>query len=158
MGGGADWFWAGMARAGALAASVPDPIALQPLFRSPRAPHPPSLLPPLPQAVVAPRALSDVNIAISGATAASLFLGRFVFFEYQKKAATKAGLPKQNGKTHLEAGDRLAAESSVVSNSGDPAGFTIPLLLGWGALGHVAGYIALATASLSKAGFSALPY
>jgi len=92
---------------------------------------PPPLTPLCSQAVVAPRALSDVNLTISGATAASLFLGRFVFFEYQKKAAAKAGLPKQNGKTHLEAGDRLAAESSVVSNSGDPAGFTIPLLLGW---------------------------
>jgi photosystem I subunit V len=154
---------------------------------------------------VAPRALSDVNVAISGgelygwkagegerpcardplcflstrprltpcrsrnsttpsqlsshtATADSLFLGRFVFFEYQKKSAAKAGLPKQNGMTHLEAGDRLAAESSVVASSGDPAGFTIPLLLAWGAIGHALGYFALATHSLTEAGFKATPF
>ena len=34
----------------------------------------------------------------------------------------------------------------------------IPLSHQRGALGHVFGYIALATASLTKAGFSALPY
>jgi photosystem I subunit V len=114
--------------------------------------------PPLFQAVVAPRALSDVNVAISGATAASLFLGRFVFFEYQKKAAAKAGPGMQNGQTHQAAGDRLAAESSVVTSTGDPAGFSIPLLLAWGAIGHALGYFALATNSLTQAGFNAKPF
>ncbi|CAN0852294.1 Photosystem I reaction center subunit V, chloroplastic, partial [Linum grandiflorum] len=36
----------------------------------------------------------------------SLFLGRFVFFNFQRENIAKQGLPVQNGKTHFEAGER----------------------------------------------------
>ena len=42
------------------------------------------------------------------ATVACLTLGRFVFTPQQRKASAKAGPPMQNGKTHKDAGDRLA--------------------------------------------------
>jgi hypothetical protein len=54
------------------------------------------------------RALSEVNVAIGGATFAALALGRFVFLPFHRKSLSKAGLPVQNGIAHAEAGDRLA--------------------------------------------------
>ena len=47
------------------------------------------------------------------ATVACLTLGRFVFTPQQRKASAKAGPPMQNGKTHKEAGDRLAEVRSL---------------------------------------------
>ncbi|CAG9466838.1 unnamed protein product [Pedinophyceae sp. YPF-701] len=93
------------------------------------------------------RALSDTNLLISGATAAMLGLGRFIVLPYQRRQVSKAGLPKQNGKTYIEAGDRLAQQASFVGSSNDPAGFTIVDVMAWGALGHVFGYALLAAAS-----------
>lgn len=52
------------------------------------------------------QAFSDTNLIISGATAASLALGRFVLLPIQRKFNAKAGLPTQNGIPHAEAGDR----------------------------------------------------
>lgn len=47
-----------------------------------------------------------IPIKNQSATVASLALGRFVFTPQQRKAS--ANPPTQNGKTHKEAGDRLA--------------------------------------------------
>ncbi len=55
---------------------------------------------------VTTKALRDTNLVISGATAASLALGRFVLLPIQRKFNAKAGLPTQNGVPHAEAGDR----------------------------------------------------
>ena len=44
----------------------------------------------------------------NAATVACLTLGRFVFTPQQRKASAKAGPPMQNGKSHKDAGDRLA--------------------------------------------------
>ncbi len=63
----------------------------------------------VPTTQVAVKALSDANLVISGATAASLALGRFVLLPIQRKFNEKAGLPTQNGVPHAEAGDRYAA-------------------------------------------------
>ena len=49
-----------------------------------------------------------MNIIISGATAASLALGRFVFLPFQRDNANRQGLGKQNDETHAEAGDRFS--------------------------------------------------
>lgn len=54
------------------------------------------------------KALSDTNLIISGATAASLALGRFVLLPVQRRFNNKAGLPQQNGISNAEAGDRQA--------------------------------------------------
>ena len=54
------------------------------------------------------KALSDTNLIISGATAASLALGRFVLLPVQRRFNNKAGLPQQNGVSNAEAGDRQA--------------------------------------------------
>lgn len=40
----------------------------------------------------------------------------------------------------------------------DPAGFNAVDTLAWGAIGHALGYFALATNSLSAAGFDAKPF
>ena len=68
------------------------------------------------------RALSDTNLVISGATALSLALGRFVFLDFQRDNAKRQGLPVQNGVPHAEAGDKLSEEASFLKNSNDPAG------------------------------------
>lgn len=47
-------------------------------------------------------------------TVGALALGRFVFLPQHRAALKKAGVPTQNGKTHFEAGDRLAEEASFV--------------------------------------------
>ena len=54
------------------------------------------------------KALSDTNLIIGGATAASLALGRFVLLPVQRRFNKKAGLPQQNGVSNAEAGDRQA--------------------------------------------------
>jgi len=49
--------------------------------------------------------VSDTILVISGATAASLALGRFVLLPVQRGFSEKAGPPKQNGVPYPEAGD-----------------------------------------------------
>jgi len=87
---------------------------------------------------------TDSQLVISGANAVMLGLGRFVFLPYQRDRVASAGLPKQNGMTHLEAGDRLAAEASFLQTTNDPAGFNLVDVMAWGALGHALGFAILA--------------
>ena len=89
------------------------------------------------------KALSDTNLIVGGATVAALALGRFVVLPYHRASLAQAGLPKQNGVSHFEAGDRLAEEVTFLTNTNDPAGFTIVDVFAWGALGHAAGYYIL---------------
>ena len=116
------------------------------LTRPPPAPAPARLLPP-----------SDCNVIISCTNAAMLGLGRFVFLPYQRRQIEKQGLPVQNGVTNFAAGDERAAESRGVMETGDPAGFTLIDTLAWGSLGHVLGYIALASFSAQSAGIPITP-
>jgi photosystem I subunit V len=74
------------------------------------------------------RALSDTNLIISGATAVSLALGRFVFLDFQRDNANRQGLPVQNGVPYAEAGDKLSEEASFLKGTNDPAG-PVPSLL-----------------------------
>jgi len=80
---------------------------------------------------------------LAGATIASLALGRFVFLPFHRNSLAKAGLPKQNGKTHFEAGDRLAEEVTFFTSTNDPAGFSLVDVFAWGALGHAAAFYIL---------------
>lgn len=89
------------------------------------------------------KALSDVNLVVGGATVASLALGRFVFLPFHRASLAKAGMPKQNGQTHFEAGDRLAEEVPFFTNTNDPAGFSLVDVFAWGALGHAAAFYIL---------------
>lgn len=68
------------------------------------------------------RAVSDTNLIISGATAASLALGRFVFLDFQRDNAARQGLPKANGVEYADAGDKLSSEASFLKGTKDPAG------------------------------------
>lgn len=70
------------------------------------------------------KAISDTNLIISGATAASLALGRFVLMPIQRKFNAKAGLPTQNGVPHAEAGDRQACLSGSMAGSMTACGKT----------------------------------
>ncbi|XP_057983754.1 photosystem I reaction center subunit V, chloroplastic [Malania oleifera] len=87
------------------------------------------------------------SVVISLSTGVSLFLGRFVFFKFQRENVAKQGLPVQNGVTHFEAGDTRAKEYVSLLKSNDPVGFNIVDLLAWGSLGHIAAYYILATSS-----------
>ena len=49
-------------------------------------------------------------------------------------------------------------EASFALTTNDPAGFNAIDTLAWGAIGHALGYFALATNSLSAAGFDAKPF
>merc|ERR1719169_413570 len=80
------------------------------------------------------KAISEANIIISGSNLVFLSLGRFVFLPYQRRQASKASLPIQNGMTHSAAGDNLAREAS------EPAGFNVIDVMAWGALGHAVGF------------------
>ncbi|GAB4845843.1 hypothetical protein Ancab_024847 [Ancistrocladus abbreviatus] len=57
------------------------------------------------------RAELNPSLVISLSTGLSLFLGRFVFFNFQRENVAKQGLPEQNGMTHFEAGDTRAKEA-----------------------------------------------
>ena len=90
-----------------------------------------------------------VNVPSDGseravANAVMLGLGRFVFLPYQRDRVSSAGLPEQNGQTHLAAGDRLAEEASFLMTTNDPAGFNLIDVMAWGALGHALGFAVLA--------------
>ena len=97
--------------------------------------------PPAPQVT---RALTPSMVTISVANAVMLGLGRFVFLPYQRDRVASAGLPEQNGETHLAAGDRLAEEASFLMTTNDPAGFNLIDVMAWGALGHALGFAVLA--------------
>ncbi|XP_068637916.1 photosystem I reaction center subunit V, chloroplastic-like [Aristolochia californica] len=86
-------------------------------------------------------------LVISLSTGLSLFLGRFVFFNFQRENLAKQGLPEQNGKTHFEAGDVRAKEYVGLLQSNDPVGFNIVDVLAWGSIGHIVAYYILATSS-----------
>ena len=86
-------------------------------------------------------------LVISLSTGLSLFLGRFVFFNFQRENVAKQGLPEQNGITHFEAGDSRAKEYVSLLKSNDPVGFNIVDVLAWGSIGHIVAYYILATSS-----------
>ncbi|XP_010252903.1 PREDICTED: photosystem I reaction center subunit V, chloroplastic [Nelumbo nucifera] len=87
------------------------------------------------------------SLVISLSTGLSLFLGRFVFFNFQRENVAKQGLPEQNGMTHFEAGDVRAKEYVSLLKSNDPVGFNIVDVLAWGSIGHIVAYYILATSS-----------
>ncbi|KAF4349105.1 photosystem I reaction center subunit V, chloroplastic [Cannabis sativa] len=87
------------------------------------------------------------SVVISLSTGLSLFLGRFVFFNFQRENVAKQGLPEQNGVTHFEAGDVRAKEYVSLLKSNDPVGFNIVDVLAWGSIGHIVAYYILATSS-----------
>ncbi|XP_073302394.1 photosystem I reaction center subunit V, chloroplastic-like [Primulina huaijiensis] len=86
------------------------------------------------------------SIVISLSTGLSLFLGRFVFFSFQRENVAKQ-VPEQNGASHFEAGDERAKEYVSLLKSNDPVGFNIVDVLAWGSLGHIVAYYILATSS-----------
>lgn len=93
------------------------------------------------------RAELNPSVVISLSTGLSLFLGRFVFFNFQRENVAKQGLPEQNGKTHFEAGDTRAKEYVSLLKSNDPVGFNVVDVLAWGSIGHIVAYYILATTS-----------
>ncbi|KAF3622404.1 Photosystem I reaction center subunit V, chloroplastic [Capsicum annuum] len=86
------------------------------------------------------------SIVISLSTGLSLFLGRFVFFNFQRENVAKQ-VPSQNGISHFEAGDVRAKEYVSLLKSNDPVGFNIVDVLAWGSIGHIVAYYILATSS-----------
>ncbi|XP_076919803.1 photosystem I reaction center subunit V, chloroplastic-like [Bidens hawaiensis] len=86
------------------------------------------------------------SLVISLSTGLSLFLGRFVFFNFQRENVAKQ-VPEQNGVTHFEAGDTRAKEYVSLLKSNDPVGFNIVDVLAWGSIGHIVAYYILATSS-----------
>ncbi|KAF2605993.1 hypothetical protein F2Q68_00044505 [Brassica cretica] len=92
------------------------------------------------------RAELSPSVVISLSTGLSLFLGRFVFFNFQRENVAKQ-VPEQNGKTHFEAGDDRAKEYVSLLKSNDPVGFNIVDVLAWGSIGHIVAYYVLATSS-----------
>ncbi|KAE8098935.1 hypothetical protein FH972_016959 [Carpinus fangiana] len=86
------------------------------------------------------------SLVISLSTGLSLFLGRFVFFNFQRENVAKQ-VPEQNGLTHFEAGDTRAKEYVSLLKSNDPVGFNIVDVLAWGSIGHIVAYYILATSS-----------
>ncbi|XP_047315056.1 photosystem I reaction center subunit V, chloroplastic-like [Impatiens glandulifera] len=86
------------------------------------------------------------SLVISLSTGLSLFLGRFVFFNFQRENVAKQ-VPEQNGITHFEAGDVRAKEYVSLLKSNDPIGFNIVDVLAWGSIGHIVAYYILATSS-----------
>ncbi|CAL0302555.1 unnamed protein product [Lupinus luteus] len=93
------------------------------------------------------KAQLNPSLVISLSTGLSLFLGRFVFFNFQRENVAKQGLPEQNGLTHFEAGDKRAKEYVSLLKSNDPIGFNLVDVLAWGSIGHIVAYYILATTS-----------
>ncbi|XP_062199641.1 photosystem I reaction center subunit V, chloroplastic [Phragmites australis] len=114
---------------------APSPRQARPSFRSTPARRP-----------VAAQAALSPSLVISLSTGVSLFLGRFVFFNFQRENVAKQ-VPEQNGKTHFEAGDERAKEYAGLLKSNDPVGFNLVDVLAWGSLGHIVAYYILATSS-----------
>ncbi|KAK2639964.1 hypothetical protein Ddye_027759 [Dipteronia dyeriana] len=88
----------------------------------------------------------NTAVVISLSTGLSLFLGRFVFFNFQRENVAKQ-VPEQNGLSHFEAGDTRAKEYVSLLKSNDPVGFNIVDVLAWGSIGHIVAYYILATSS-----------
>ncbi|GAV74760.1 PSI_PSAK domain-containing protein, partial [Cephalotus follicularis] len=88
----------------------------------------------------------NTSLVISLSTGLSLFLGRFVFFNFQRENVAKQ-VPEQNGLTHFDAGDTRAKEYVSLLKSNDPVGFNIVDVLAWGSIGHIVAYYILATSS-----------
>ncbi|KAH6768149.1 photosystem I subunit G [Perilla frutescens var. frutescens] len=86
------------------------------------------------------------SVVISLSTGLSLFLGRFVFFNFQRENVAKQ-VPEQNGISHFEAGDVRAKEYVSLLKSNDPVGFNVVDVLAWGSIGHIVAYYILATSS-----------
>lgn len=82
---------------------------------------------------------------MSAANATCLALGRWGFLTYQRRSVEKAGRPVQNGMTHEAAGDIRAQEVSFLTATNDPAGFNLIDVMAWGSIGHILGFIILAT-------------
>ena len=64
--------------------------------------------------------MGDTQVIMSIANGAALALGRWGFLPYQRRKVEEAGLPTQNGDTHLEAGlkeDFASSKLSQVSSS-----------------------------------------
>ncbi|KAJ6376834.1 hypothetical protein OIU76_025894 [Salix suchowensis] len=99
-----------------------------------------------PKRSLAVKAEINPSVVISLSTGVSLFLGRFVFFNFQRENVAKQ-VPEQNGLTHFEAGDERAKEYVSLLKSNDPVGFNIVDVLAWGSIGHIVAYYILATAS-----------
>ncbi|KAL9382849.1 hypothetical protein Peur_023172 [Populus x canadensis] len=99
-----------------------------------------------PKRSLAVKAELNPSLVISLSTGVSLFLGRFVFFNFQRENVAKQ-VPEQNGLTHFEAGDERAKEYVSLLKSNDPVGFNIVDVLAWGSIGHIVAYYILATAS-----------
>lgn len=95
---------------------------------------------------VAIKAELNPSVVISLSTGLSLFLGRFVFFNFQRENVAKQ-VPEQNGISHFEAGDVRAKEYVSLLKSNDPVGFNIVDVLAWGSIGHIVAYYILATSS-----------
>uniref|UniRef100_A0A0D9XEX5 Photosystem I reaction center subunit V, chloroplastic n=1 Tax=Leersia perrieri TaxID=77586 RepID=A0A0D9XEX5_9ORYZ len=115
-------------------------LAPSPRLRSP------SVTFPAKRRSVAARAELSPSLVISLSTGVSLFLGRFVFFNFQRENVAKQ-VPEQNGKTHFDAGDERAKEFAGLLKSNDPVGFNLVDVLAWGSLGHIVAYYILATCS-----------
>lgn len=101
---------------------------------------------------VAPRAALPPQLVISGATATMLFLGRYVFLPIQRKTnadAERISGPKTTGNTWSDSYQKTA---SFVGPNGDPEGFGLIDVAGWGALGHALGYLVLAINSAEGIG------
>lgn len=95
---------------------------------------------------LAVKAELNPSLVISLSTGLSLFLGRFVFFNFQRENVAKQ-VPEQNGISHFEAGDVRAKEYVSLLKSNDPVGFNIVDVLAWGSIGHIVAYYILATSS-----------
>ncbi|XP_042008185.1 photosystem I reaction center subunit V, chloroplastic-like [Salvia splendens] len=95
---------------------------------------------------LAVKAELNPSLVISLSTGLSLFLGRFVFFNFQRENVAKQ-VPEQNGISHFEAGDVRAKEYVSLLKSNDPVGFNIVDVLAWGSIGHIVAYYVLATSS-----------
>ncbi|KAH6778663.1 photosystem I subunit G [Perilla frutescens var. frutescens] len=95
---------------------------------------------------LAVKAELNPSVVISLSTGLSLFLGRFVFFNFQRENVAKQ-VPEQNGISHFEAGDVRAKEYVSLLKSNDPVGFNIVDVLAWGSIGHIVAYYILATSS-----------
>jgi photosystem I subunit V len=85
-------------------------------------------------------------LVVSGATGLMLSAGRFAFLPFQRKTQEKAMLvtPKTTGTSWS---DNLSKDATFVMKSGDPSGFNLIDVMGWGALGHAVGFAALGVAS-----------
>ena len=59
--------------------------------------------------------MGDTQVIMSIANGAALALGRWGFLPYQRRKVEEAGLPTQNGDTHLEAGLKEDFASSKLS-------------------------------------------